>query len=57
MNKCLLIEIRDLMEFLVKQARKHDLDEVKIARPRAVELARKCREALKANNAQGRAIK
>lgn len=47
MNKYLLIEMRDLLEFLVKQARKHDLDEVKIARPRAVELARKCREALR----------
>jgi hypothetical protein len=47
MNKYLLIEMRDLLEFLVKQARKHDLDEVKIARTRAVELARKCREALK----------
>ena len=47
MNKLLLIEMRDLLEFLVKQAKRHDLDEVKIARPRAIELAHKCREALR----------
>jgi hypothetical protein len=43
-TKLLLTEIHDLLDFLVRQARRHDLDEVRIATPRAKALTRQIRE-------------
>jgi hypothetical protein len=45
--KLLLIELRDLLEFQVKQAKRHDLCQITITVPRAVTLLHAIREALK----------
>lgn len=55
MNKLLLIELRDLLEFETRQAKRHGLAEIRITVPRAATLSHAIREAIKANNAQGRA--
>lgn len=47
MNKSLLIEIRDLLEFETRQAKRHNLDEIRITVPRAVALSHAISEALK----------
>ena len=57
MNKILLIELRDLLEFETRQAKRHNLSEIRITVPRAVTLSHAIREAIKANNAQGMAVK
>ena len=57
MSKLLLIEIRDLLEFETRQAKRHNLSEIRITVPRAATLSHAIREAIKANNAQGRVIK
>lgn len=53
MSKSLLTEIRDLLEFETRQAKRHNLDEIRITVPRAVTLSHSIREALRAYNAQG----
>lgn len=55
--KSLLIELRDLLEFETRQAKRHNLSEIRITVPRAVTLSHAIREAIKANNSQGRASK
>lgn len=45
--KSILVELRDLLEFQVKQAKRNGLDEILITVPRAVLLTHQISEALK----------
>lgn len=45
--KSILLEIKDLLEFETRQAKRHDLDEIRITVPRALTLSHAIREVLK----------
>jgi hypothetical protein len=47
--KSTLVEIRDLLEFQIKQAKRHDLCQITITVPRAVSLLHSIRQLLKEN--------
>ena len=55
--KSLLSEIRDLLEFETRQAKRHNLDEIRLTVPRAATLSHAIRDALRSYNAQGGAKK